>query len=52
MIKEEEDGDRESEEEPVLGFWSSFVWLALMTAIVALLSEYVVATIEVSNYPY
>nr|GMD44957.1 vacuolar cation/proton exchanger 3 [Ipomoea batatas] len=43
---EEEDGDRESEEEPVLGFWSSFVWLALMTAIVALLSEYVVATIE------
>ncbi|XP_019187011.1 PREDICTED: vacuolar cation/proton exchanger 3-like [Ipomoea nil] len=44
--QEDEDGDRESEEAPVLSFWNSFLWLALMTAIVALLSEYVVATIE------
>ncbi|KAK3000047.1 hypothetical protein RJ639_023829, partial [Escallonia herrerae] len=35
-----------SEEAPVVGFWSGFIWLAGMTAIIALLSEYVVGTIE------
>ncbi|CAF2019637.1 unnamed protein product [Brassica oleracea var. botrytis] len=34
------------EENPVIGFWSGFAWLAGMTLVIALLSEYVVATIE------
>ena len=37
------------EENPVIGFWSGFAWLAGMTLVIALLSEYVVATIEVIN---
>ncbi|KAM7256908.1 hypothetical protein ACFE04_012649 [Oxalis oulophora] len=44
---EGEDNDDDMEEEtPVVGFWSSFLWLLGMTLIVALLSEYVVDTIE------
>ncbi|KAJ6922535.1 hypothetical protein NC652_016242 [Populus alba x Populus x berolinensis] len=43
---EEDDGDVNSEETPVIGFWSGIVWLVGMTAVVALLSEYVVGTIE------
>lgn len=35
------------EEEAVIGFWSSFGWLAGMTVFIALLSEYVVDTIQV-----
>lgn len=31
----------------MIGFWSAFSWLAGMTVIIALLSEYVVGTIEV-----
>ncbi|KAF8394926.1 hypothetical protein HHK36_018865 [Tetracentron sinense] len=47
---QEEDGDDAgSEEEAVLGFWSAFAWLAGMTAIIALLSEYVVGTIEAAS---
>ncbi|EOA23989.1 hypothetical protein CARUB_v10017206mg [Capsella rubella] len=34
------------EETPVIGFWSGFAWLVGMTLVIALLSEYVVATIE------
>ncbi|KAG7560506.1 Sodium/calcium exchanger membrane region [Arabidopsis thaliana x Arabidopsis arenosa] len=34
------------EETPVIGFWSGFAWLVGMTILIALLSEYVVATIE------
>ncbi|KAK8566327.1 hypothetical protein V6N13_002040 [Hibiscus sabdariffa] len=34
------------EEEAVIGFWSGFSWLVGMTLIIALLSEYVVGTIE------
>ncbi|KAG7965077.1 hypothetical protein I3843_09G204900 [Carya illinoinensis] len=41
----EEDGDS-VEETAVIGFWSGFTWLVGMTLIIALLSEYVVATIE------
>ncbi|KAL6519460.1 Vacuolar cation/proton exchanger 1 [Orobanche gracilis] len=42
-----EDGDVVSDDEtPVISFWCGFIWLALMTGVVALLSEYVVATIE------
>lgn len=47
---DDQDGDDDtvsSDEEPVIGFWSSVVWLILMTAIIALLSEFVVGTIEV-----
>ncbi|KAL7095369.1 hypothetical protein ACP275_10G019700 [Erythranthe tilingii] len=38
-----------NDESPVISFWSAFIWLALMTGIVALLSEYVVATIEAAS---
>jgi hypothetical protein len=31
----------------VIGFWSAFAWLAGMTVFIALLSEYVVDTIQV-----
>ncbi|KAL2337754.1 hypothetical protein Fmac_012200 [Flemingia macrophylla] len=40
-----EEGDNDSEE-AVIGFWSGFVWLTGMTVIIAVLSEYVVKTIE------
>ncbi|XP_065852371.1 vacuolar cation/proton exchanger 3-like [Euphorbia lathyris] len=43
--EEEEDGDDVSET-PVIGFWSGMAWLVGMTVVIALLSEYVVATIE------
>ncbi|XP_011095005.1 vacuolar cation/proton exchanger 3 [Sesamum indicum] len=45
----EDDDDVVSDETPVVGFWSAFVWLVVMTALVALLSEYVVATIEAAS---
>ena len=41
-----ENGD-EGSEEAVIGFWSGFTWLVGMTVVIALLSEYVVETIEV-----
>ncbi|XP_075474086.1 vacuolar cation/proton exchanger 3-like [Primulina tabacum] len=46
--QEEDDvfDDDVSDDTPVIGFWSGFVWLVLMTGIIALLSEFVVATIE------
>uniref|UniRef100_A0A6N2KTU6 Vacuolar cation/proton exchanger n=2 Tax=Salix viminalis TaxID=40686 RepID=A0A6N2KTU6_SALVM len=43
---EEDDDDVISEETPVIGLASGIVWLVGMTAVVALLSEYVVGTIE------
>ena len=46
MIVQQEDED---EEKAVMGFWSAFSWLVGMTLIIALLSEYVVGTIEVQN---
>uniref|UniRef100_A0A453CVY7 Vacuolar cation/proton exchanger n=2 Tax=Aegilops tauschii subsp. strangulata TaxID=200361 RepID=A0A453CVY7_AEGTS len=46
----EDDGDDlVSEDEAVLGFTSAMVWLAVMTVITALLSEYVVSTIEAAS---
>lgn len=45
--QEGEDGNNDSEEQAVIGFWSGFAWLAGMTVFIALLSEYVVDTIEV-----
>lgn len=44
--EEEEDNDDASEEKPVIGVWSAVAWLAGMTIFIALLSEYVVETIE------
>lgn len=43
---EEAEDDDAPEEEAVIGFWSAFAWLAGMTLLIALLSEYVVNTIE------
>ncbi|KAI4328730.1 hypothetical protein L6164_021063 [Bauhinia variegata] len=43
---EDNDGDSVAEETPVIGFWSGFAWLVGMTVLIALLSEYVVQTIE------
>ncbi|KAM7463967.1 hypothetical protein LguiA_032088 [Lonicera macranthoides] len=43
---EDEDDNEVSKESAVVGFWSGLVWLAGMTAFTALLSEYVVGTIE------
>lgn len=36
-----------SEEEPVIGFAGALAWLVGMTVVIAILSEYIVATIEV-----
>ncbi|XP_057724441.1 vacuolar cation/proton exchanger 3-like [Arachis stenosperma] len=43
--QEEED----DEEKAVLGFWSSFSWLVIMTLVISVLSEYVVGTIEAAS---
>ncbi|GMN65656.1 hypothetical protein TIFTF001_034716 [Ficus carica] len=43
--EDSENGD-EGSEEAVIGFWSGFTWLVGMTVVIALLSEYVVETIE------
>ncbi|CAO2820092.1 unnamed protein product [Amaranthus hypochondriacus] len=43
---QQDSDDEEAEEEAVIGFWSGFAWLVGMTAIIALLSEYIVGTIE------
>ncbi|XVF76818.1 hypothetical protein PTKIN_Ptkin13bG0297400 [Pterospermum kingtungense] len=50
--EESEDDDLNgvsSSEEPVIGFWSGFIWLVGMTAVISLLSEYVVETIEAAS---
>ncbi|KAG6629092.1 vacuolar cation/proton exchanger 3-like [Carya illinoinensis] len=41
--------DDEEEEKAVIGFWSAFAWLVGMTIIIAVLSEYVVGTIEAAS---
>ncbi|CAJ1805553.1 unnamed protein product [Sphenostylis stenocarpa] len=45
---EDEDTDENngSDEQPVIGLWSAIAWLIGMTVFIALLSEYVVDTIE------
>lgn len=43
---EDEDGNKDSEEQAVIGLWSGIAWLVGMTVFIALLSEYVVDTIE------
>lgn len=39
-----------SEQKAIIGFWSAFIWLVVITITIALLSEYVVGTIEVYKY--
>ena len=41
--------DNNTKEEAVIRFWSGFAWLIGMTLVIALLSEYVVQTIEEIN---
>ncbi|XP_022931829.1 vacuolar cation/proton exchanger 3-like isoform X2 [Cucurbita moschata] len=43
---QEDENDDVPVEEAVIGFWSAFAWLVGMTLLIALLSEYVVNTIE------
>ncbi|CAI9288103.1 unnamed protein product [Lactuca saligna] len=49
--QQEEGSDEEVREEEgaVIGFYSAFLWLITMTVIIAILSEYVVDTIEVAS---
>ncbi|KAI3694894.1 hypothetical protein L1987_77877 [Smallanthus sonchifolius] len=44
--EDEDDMDVSNEETPVIGFWSGMIWLIGMTAVISLLSEYLVDTIE------
>ncbi|KAK4606100.1 hypothetical protein RGQ29_000392 [Quercus rubra] len=41
--------DDEEDEKAVIGFWGAFTWLVGMTLIIAVLSEYVVGTIEAAS---
>ncbi|EEF36757.1 vacuolar cation/proton exchanger 3 [Ricinus communis] len=49
LFESQEEVDEEEEEKAVIGFWSAFSWLVGMTLIIALLSEYVVGTIEAAS---
>lgn len=51
-VDDQQEDEDEDEEKAVIGFWSAFSWLVGMTAIIAVLSEYVVGTIEVYKYIY
>ncbi|KAK3019265.1 hypothetical protein RJ639_004214 [Escallonia herrerae] len=46
---EEVEGEGDDDEKPVIGFWSAFIWLVLMTIVISILSEYVVGTIEAAS---
>lgn len=46
---EDNEDDETEEEEAVLGFWSAFAWLVGMTIVIAILSEFVVGTIEAAS---
>ena len=51
---DQEDDDQDevvSKDEPVIGFASALAWLVGMTIVIAILSEYVVGTIEVLFFP-
>ena len=49
-INQEEAGDdSNTEKEAVIRLWSGFAWLIGTTLVIALLSEYLVQTIEVIN---
>ncbi|GJX83385.1 vacuolar cation/proton exchanger 3 [Tanacetum coccineum] len=44
--QEDENDDVSDDETPVIGLWSGIIWLVGMTAIISLLSEFLVDTIE------
>ncbi|XP_076943676.1 vacuolar cation/proton exchanger 3-like [Bidens hawaiensis] len=45
----EDNQDTSKDESPVIGLWGGIIWLTGMTAVIALLSEYLVDTIEVAS---
>lgn len=45
----DDDLSNKEEEEAVIGMWSAIIWLIIMTLLVALLSEYLVSTIQVCH---
>ncbi|GMY10597.1 vacuolar cation/proton exchanger 3-like isoform X1 [Fagus crenata] len=49
LFESPDEEDEEDEEKAVIGFWGAFIWLVGMTIIIALLSEYVVGTIEAAS---
>ncbi|KAL5748077.1 hypothetical protein ACOSP7_025116 [Xanthoceras sorbifolium] len=49
IFESQEEDEDEDEEKAVIGFWSAFSWLVGMTIIIAVLSEYVVGTIEAAS---
>ncbi|XP_030537539.1 vacuolar cation/proton exchanger 3-like [Rhodamnia argentea] len=49
QLFESQEEDEEDGEKAVIGFWSAFCWLIGMTMIIAVLSEYVVGTIEATS---
>ncbi|KAM1255016.1 hypothetical protein TB2_028836 [Malus domestica] len=49
LFESQEEDEDEDGEKAVIGFWSAFSWLVGMTIIIALLSEYVVGTIEAAS---
>ncbi|KAF5446728.1 hypothetical protein F2P56_032331 [Juglans regia] len=49
LFDSQEEEEDDEEEKAVIGFWSAFAWLVGMTIIIAVLSEYVVGTIEAAS---
>ncbi|XP_031384884.1 vacuolar cation/proton exchanger 3-like isoform X1 [Punica granatum] len=49
FFEAQEEDEEDEEEKAVIGFWSAFCWLVGMTLVIALLSEYVVGTIEAAS---
>ncbi|KAI3682828.1 hypothetical protein L1987_83125 [Smallanthus sonchifolius] len=45
----EDNLDTSKDESPVIGLWGGIIWLTGMTAVIALLSEYLVDTIEAAS---
>jgi Ca2+:H+ antiporter len=44
--EEDEDDDDDDEEEDLLGFWPALTWLAVITILISILSDYLVKSIE------
>ncbi|KAF8010614.1 hypothetical protein BT93_J1301 [Corymbia citriodora subsp. variegata] len=49
LFESQDQEDEGNEDKAVIGFWSAFGWLIVMMTIIALLSEYVVGTIEAAS---
>lgn len=46
LFENQDDDDDEEEEPPVLGLYGAIIWAAIISAVIALLSEFIVSTIE------